>query len=483
MYSTARTLGFVLASALIGAALSRVSAGWTAVAVGMLAGAMSFALWARKVSAEARRIGVLLSAWGVYYLSGVTLRGRGTQDIAASALDGAALWRVVLVAVVALVVVLGFFGFSERREGLGRGGTGNGALMALGAFVVLSVLSTAWSVFPSWTAYKSLEYAVGLILAVVLARSVQSFSDLASVVNTTWLLLGFMLASVWIGFALSPGSALVESRGVLPWQLRGVLPVLASNGVGDLAGTLLLVASSRLGHQGHHRRWWGLLAAIAATTMLLAQARSAVLGLVAGLIVLLVVVPGLRKRGWMLGLVGGGAAYFFADAAMEYLRRGQSDAQLVSLSGRTQYWTAATALTSESPLVGNGAFAAGRFGVLQELGATATSSLHNTWMEVLVGLGWSGLLLLIVGVSMIAFSLLRLAHKFGGSDGGWILAEVSAVLSFEIVRSAFTSGAIIWHPANRFLLAVVVYLAWTGVAGGWSVLATDVPVPDRGSPG
>lgn len=420
-------------------------------------------LASRDLSGESVWLRALLVAWVAYFVSGLPLRVRGAAEIEASVLDSAAALRVVLVAGVGLVVLALLFRRSEKSSALAGGRLFSGAaiLLCYGGFALLSSL---WSISPMWTAYKSVEYLVGLALAMGIAFSIRSLDDLKSVVNVTWSLYVVLLGLVWAGFLLAPSRAMIATRGLFGWRLGGVFPVASTNTVGDLAATVLLIALVRLAYSEGSRRWWIALLAAASGALFLSQARSALLGVVAAVVVLSILLPRIRRQGVLLGVGLGTLGYVFVDLLYSYLARGQSQGNLESLSGRTLYWGAAIELWSQHPIVGAGAYAAGRFGVLQELGEQFTSSLHNTWIEVLVGTGVVGVAIVAAAVLAVVVAVFRMARAESNSQLGHITAELCAILVLELVRSVFTSGAFIWHPATRFLLAVTVCMAYATVA-------------------
>lgn len=469
------TVVLLVFGAILGVSVAAVPASWTLALAGAFLVMSVFALALRALPKADRWFAMVIMGWVVYYLSGLAIRGRGTEEIAVSALDPAALARVVLVAVAALIVTSGFL--VRKSEGVPGGTDRTLAVRFLAAFAVFDVVSTLWSVYPAWTLYKSLEYGVGVALAVVVARALRSFDEMDRLLDATWTIYGAMLLSVWIGVLVSPGLAITPVRGVIGWQLNGLFPVISANGVGDIAATLFIIALVRLGYRYAAWRRWAVLLAASGITLVLSQARSAILGVAVAVLFMVLAVPRLRKRQVAVILLVAASLYTSLDYLVAYVRRGQSEALLANLSGRVPYWEAALELTSRSPLIGSGAYAAGRFGVLEVMGETRASSLHNTWVEVLVGSGVVGLVLLAVAVVVLLFTLLRFVRTSRDSDRGRLVVEVCAVLMFELTRSAFTSGAIMWHPANRFFLAVVVYMVWTRLSAGPTF---DRP---RGAPG
>ncbi len=470
----------VLGALLLGAAVTQVSPFVVgAAAAACLVGAIGL-LASRNLVGDELRIRMLLLAWAIYFISGQPLRIRAATDIAESALDPAASLRVLMVAAVGLVVLALLFGRAERVASSAGRPLFSGAVLLV-AYGVFALLSSLWSVSPMWTAYKSAEYLVGLVLALLFALSIRNLDDLKAVVNLTWAMFGTLLVFVWIGFLVAPSRAMVPTKGLLGWRLGGVFPVASTNTVGDLAATVLLVVLVRLLYSQGSRRWLITFLVAAAGALFLSQARSALLGVVAAVIVLSILLPKVRKQGVLLAVGAGSLAYVFVDLVYAYLVRGQSQGNIESLSGRTLYWTAAIELWMKHPIVGAGAYAAGRFGVLQQLGEQLTSSLHNTWIELLVGTGVVGVAIVAASAIAVTVALFRMARAESDSPMGFIPAELGAIVVLELVRSVFTSGAFIWHPATRFMLAVIVCVSYATAGEKLSAPEADPGVEPSGS--
>jgi O-antigen ligase len=94
--------------------------------------------------------------------------------------------------------------------------------------------------------------------------------------------------------------------------------------------------------------------------------------------------------------------------------RGSSAEVVGSLSGRETYWSAAFKAVRESPVVGLGIKSGTRFVVLVNPADADTSSLHNTWVEALVGVGVLGLATLLVAFLM---ALVRAAKRMHTPEG------------------------------------------------------------------
>jgi hypothetical protein len=126
-----------------------------------------------------------------------------------------------------------------------------------------------------------------------------------------------------------------------------------------------------------------------------------------------------------------------------------------SLTGRTHWWAFAGELVRDNPLVGLGGYAAGRFSVLGQLGATETSTLHSTWVELLVGVGLLGLIPFLITIAATWFNLLRPANGKPVPPLARELQVESIGIFVLLCCRSIVSDEFIWHPALAFFLVVL----------------------------
>lgn len=393
--------------------------------------------------------------WVAFWASGLTFRGRSVADIEANPLDTAALVRVTLVGIIGLVVTASAAYQGVRVLDIARS-LPRPAIWVL-VFSLLSLVSTFWSVYPTWTFYRATEYLLGIVLVFFVTRRMSKAAQVRRVWDITWLLQGVLLMSVWVGVIVTPELALrYPAIGSGIPQLTGVWPSVAANGVGDLGAVLGVICLSRfLARKGAGLRllWLGGLG-ICLLSLFLSQTRSAWLGFA-------LAVPAVLMAYRCFRLLAGGAVLLVAAAVLfpaaqegtiEYFRRGQPEGLIWSLSGRVEYWEQVLVSVSEHPF-GLGAWAGDRFGVFRELfGEEATvSSVHSAWFSVLAGLGWAGLAILaamVLSLWIIAMRIVVASPR--GSSGRQLGAEALGILSVATARSIFTPR-FVWHPAMDVL--------------------------------
>ena len=438
----------------------------------------------RKVRHLAGRLGWVHVCWLLLLLSSLQFRIRGVDSIARQPLDLWALYRVGFVGLAFLLIAVWAFSMPiSVREWL-RGLPGWLALYA-----AVCLLSATWSVEPLWTLYKSAEYLTGVL---ILAAAVQSAVSVGrkwgrssastgsseggegdevrllpaveyykTVLDFNWTLYAALIGTVWMGVFLWPEAAIVHGIGTVGIAINGVIPAIGWNTVGEISAVLAIVCLARVAFRPHG---WsrgalyltGLVGALA--TLILSASRSSVAGFLVGAGVMLIAA---KRFGSLVVLICGslimGLQTQLGDMAVNYLLRGQSPDAFYSFSGRVQLWEYGIERLAESPLNGFGAYAGGRFVAVANYNVAArelASHVLNTFLEVLLGTSFWGLIPLLVALGGAYWLLVRHSWKAPRGSGGRALAlEALGVLGVITVRSFFTVK-FVWHPALLFFAVV-----------------------------
>jgi O-antigen ligase len=412
--------------------------------------------------------------WLLLFLSDLVLRVRTDKNIRESPIDAAAFYRVALVGITAAVLAIRLA--VKRPPWLGS--LFRGLVGALTCYCGISVISTLWSVYPAWTLYKSLEYFVDVALLAAILATVCSAREYGNLFNLTWALYGLLLMSVWLGALVWPREAWESGVGVLGVQLCGVFPAIAANSVGEYGAIVAIVSLRGLLLPANGKSepvWCGLACTFGLTALVLSQTRSAIGGFLVGAVLLLL----FSKGKGLTTLVLSGAAALISVGGVgsllwKFVLRGQSPEAFDSLSGRVGWWEFGWQQFLKSPLTGLGAYTA-RFEVLAKLGESDTSGIHNSFLEVVFGVGILGLIPVLVALLGTWWVLIRsLRSSSLESFERGIAVEALGVLGVVSVRSLFSSH-LIWHPSLQFLV-VVGYVEFLR-RQGMQRRPTGVPMP------
>ena len=383
----------------------------------------------------------------------MTFRERDFQNARDNPLDAWALYRVALVGLAGGVLL--WRAVTRRAQWLGS--LFSGTILMMAAFPLAGILSTAWSIYPAWTLYKSIELLIDIsVLAAALAAA-GTAGHLKSLFDWNWVLLVGLQATVWVGAAMWPREALLQGVGTLGFQLAGVLPSISSNGVGHIAAILSVVALARMLDSGARRGrvlMYLIVFLASLATLVFSQTRSALTAFLAAAALVLLLSRRVDVIATTLATLVLVTASSFGSAFLTYFRRGQDAQLLESLSGRTDWWRFGWARFLERPWTGYGAFAGGRFASLAEMGDRFTSSLHNTYLEAMLGIGILGPLLVLACLIIVWWRMLTsFFRRTRGELERSLFLEATGVLMVVTVRSVFTTD-LIWHSALPWLLVL-----------------------------
>lgn len=396
--------------------------------------------------------------WALTVVSAMVFRRRTVADITSDPLDAWAVFRVAVDMVVAFVLL--------SRLALRRthwvGSMLRGVVGALSVYGLLCLASTAWSVFPSWTIFKSLEYLADVAVLAAVLETVDSVDEYRNFFNWTWALYGLLLLSVWKDVLLWPKEALygetLLSGATLGVRLSGVLPMASSNDVTTFSSVLAVLSLARLfpasDEERYNKLWYTLLLLVSMISLVMSQTRAALVCLVlGGFFILLFSRRG--KLGALFTLVVAPVVALCTMGGMiwTFMARGQTAEQMDTLSSRTEWWGLAWHTFLQQPLTGFGAYAAGRFAVLAKAGFGGTGTMHSDYLEVIVGTGIWGLIPLLAGLAGTGWLLLRYVRDSPDPQERQLAHEALAILALLAFRSFFNNMMTI-HPPIPFLAIV-----------------------------
>ncbi len=385
------------------------------------------------------------------YLSQLVFRLRDVPEARESPLDA---WGLLRIGPEAIIVAVLLSRLTLRRPdwlpSLYRG-----LIALLTAYAVVCTISTAWSVFPAWTLYHSLEYFMDIALLATVLVMVRTADEYKSVMDWVWLVYGGGMVLVWIEAILMPQLAFQPPTH----RLEGVFPIENWNDLGTTAAALSAVAIARiwrLDRESVNRPWYLLLLVFSFVTMLAAQTRNSIGGFLVGTALVFL----LSKRIW--------ASTSFITLAMlalgtgvvrTFLERDTPEQQLAldTLNGRGVFWSLAWNMITKHPLTGLGAYAGGRFAVLEALGAGAASTLHNDFLEIATGTSFWGLIPFVLALVLTWVILTRAVRNPSLAPNERQLALEAIGIVGVLTVHAFFNTDLSWH-------APLIYFAALGCA-------------------
>jgi O-antigen ligase len=454
---------------------------------------------ARKLSALYRKTVWWHWMWLLIACSSLVFRfARDTSEVTAAPIDSWAMLRLGPEAIVFIVLIMRLV--MRKPNWLPELFTGLPKWMAI--FALICTATTMWSVYAAWTFYKSVEFLFDVSLLAAIIASVQSIDGYSTLLDWTWLLYGAELLSAWLSAVVWPADAFVNGR------LEGVFPIVPYNAVGETGSLLALIAFCRLflADQKKNRSWYAVLLVFGLVSLFFSQTRKVMAGLLLAIVLVLYYKRRLLKaslltiggvlsvlfvRTLMSATSGGSVDYIYApfvkigDATWSYLQRDQTTEQMMSLTGRMDWWRFAWDQFVHHPFSGLGAYAAGKFVVLAQLHLN-NGAIHSDFMEIIVGTGIWGLFPVLLALVATWWFLIRGVRSPVLSPYQRQLAlEGIGVLAILTVHSVF-NVELIWHAPLLFF-AVLGYAEMIrrrlqtadkpAYLPGWSVSGQAEPTP------
>ena len=387
--------------------------------------------------------------WFCLFISTLVFRIRDVGAASQNPLDGAAMLRVLPESLVSISLIIRLILKKPNWMGsLFRGIPG-----AMAIYCLICLATTAVSVKPSWTAYKSIEFLADVTMMAAIVASADGFFTFDSLIDWTLTFYGISLMGVWCNLPIWPTEAMDGGR------LTGVLPVEASNSVGTSGAVLAIISLCRLlpaFGPSRKRAWYVLLLVFGIASMVLSKTRSAEGAFLLAIVLVMVFSPKMRKLTVWSGVVVAPIvmlAVFLNDRLPAYawdfvmgiVNRDQSQEAVGSLSGRTAWWAYGMEQLSHHPFTGLGAYAAGRFAVLGKLGVGAAAMMHSDWIEILIGTSFWGIIPFAGALLAAWYYLFRcMRSNIFAPEQRQLALELFALLGMLTMHSFF-NDELSWH--------------------------------------
>lgn len=393
-------------------------------------------------------------AWLLLYFNLLILFPRSGQTV--TSIDPQSTFRILMVIIASALAVLSLSRNTNTIRLFVKL-----PLLAFVIYAIVALFSSTYASVPLYSMWKGLEIVVGVLVIAVIMGNNNQYASCNKAYNLTLLLIGLTAATAWIGMLVNPSFAFTYEKGLLPFRIQGYYPLLNSNSLGTFSAISALIAVIRLLQGTKNKGIYIIIAVAMSVTMILTTSRTALIAFLLGLLAFSFF--GKRKM-LFYSLIGVITLVFIGgvvqDFATDWMRKGQADSTLESLSGRTRGWEAAWKLFEKSPLGGHGIASAGRFDVLQDGKA---STLHGSFFDVIVGVGIAGTVPWAMGLLFTGYRLLRPAKIQLSKLPLEILnrrSEALALYTFLMVRG-FTSSGLAMHEKEFMLFLTLMAFATT----------------------
>lgn len=411
----------------------------------------------REVVRTATKEKQVLLVWAVLYLSYALWLKRSAAVEGVTSLDASAGIQVLGMLFAGVMAFLLFFSVQQVST-VFRGG-----VLLLFIYGFLGLSTAGISPNASLTVYKSaLVMLDALVVAVTIGNLRGRTCEVGPYLLGTFIL-SLFVAGAALGAIFRPEEAILAVRGVFGALLVGTFPYIGANELGFISAVTALVGLRRFfTDKGLLKRFlWGSQAWMGLVVLFLNQSRTSLIGL---LLCAAVLGLGIRSMRWMVKVVVlllfcltfyyllSESKLGFEEATEEYLRRGVTNQEIMSLSGRVGLWEHGWEMFSASPVFGHGFEAGVRFSG-NEYGLPGGTHMHNAHMQTLINsglLGYSVWLLMVIIVSRKLIRRMFRHHWKRNDEQSWLHVEMVAILVLILLKT-LTGSVLIYHQYSLLI--------------------------------
>lgn len=382
-------------------------------------------------------------------------------------LDTTRIVRAVVLGFIFLVSVVGILAqpFSIRRAG--------NASHWMVLYSLLAMFSAVYSISPLVSLWKGFEVLSFVVMGVYLCRYLSTIEDIQWGIDLICITMLYFSVSVVFSIIISPAQALPKSQGMTGSIIAGahsLIPAIYPNSVTQFAALLSCLTLCQLLSPTPSRGKTGLLCilGLGGLVLILGHSRTSIFGAVIALSVIL-----LMGRYILTGIIAG--LFVFAgmlvgvdEILTSYMLRGQTEQAFYGMTGRTYYWNQVWETVLDSPLFGYGFYA-------QRI-MLSVSSVDNTYLQILLGLGVVGLVTILVPLGIVAYKLCR-DRPHSSTSAHERVVWLQLVTIYIIIMMRSITGPTFQDFNINLVLLMLVILSATAYAE--IKRASEMPVEDE----
>ena len=380
--------------------------------------------------------------------------GRDTYVEGVASVDTSASMQIASI-VIAGMFLLVFSGGSYKSKNLKY------PLLALLLYAIEGILTSPISDVPSLSVFKASSLLIAVLLSIMSIKALEDARDAKILFNMIFIYFVIIAFLAILGGVLVPEITHRPNKGVFGFMLVG-WPTLNSNSLSYVAAVVFVISLRRLflDQKLNRRLLYIGTCSVGLMTLLLAQGRTSIISSTLAILFMSFFIKEMRSMRWVLllsviGLVVllilSGSVGHWTDSVEEYMRRGVTDEQISTMSGRTEAWELSWRLFLESPISGYGFYAAGKTLVAP----------HNASFTVLLNGGLLGIIPWFVAVFGGMYYIFRhLKHRDWNMDSSEnnFYKEILAVMIVQFVRTITGQDLTIHSYSMLVFLATLVYI-------------------------
>jgi O-antigen ligase len=309
-------------------------------------------------------------------------------------------------------------------------------------FAFLCLASAAYSPIPAYSLAWGFKLLLSALLLLMCSSAISDLQDLYAFFHATLCAVAFLCVMPVARAFGDPSTAFEGGR----LNEAAASPV----GLSAMAGSLLLLLLTL--NSLRRRGWLVVLGILTAGLMLLAGGKA---GIVAGIVSCTLFFLLQRKFAAGFGIVAGisliGIGILLFTPLSIYMRSYVESGELSTLTGRTELWAVGWSEILQAPILGHGHAAAKVLNATAWPGHPEAQQLHNGFLEVLYNNGLPGLLLLLAMHVAIVGNLARVIRKAATREVH-LLAVGSLALYLNILLNGLTNISFGGRATSMFML-------------------------------
>lgn len=403
----------------------------------------------------------LVVAWCSLFLAQGQLFSNSLDGVGGEISFLGAVYQLVWMFIALLVLVFQGVTFSYSKDLI------NSSLLYYLIYAGTGVFTCFLSVSPFLSFYKAFQLALVVSILIVFAYHFYIISITLHLSDITIGLVSVVIYCSALNGIFIPDQCFhfLYGGGFLGFTLNSIYPLVQANELGLLSAIVFIVSLSRVFY-GFARRsnfFWISSCVLSASVMYGAQARTSLFSLALSVFILfyyffksyrfvfiaLIIVIALFFAEDFIGQFGG------SDLAV-YLRRGATQDQLETFSGRTQLWKSGVEMFVDSPFIGHGfqagvRLSGGKFGIPMGL------NMHNSYLQILID---SGLIGFVPWLMFLVSSFLYVCRSFYNKYNytRFYQYDLEAVLIFIIVYfRTFLGQVLVVHNFSTMLIVAIIF--------------------------
>lgn len=357
-----------------------------------------------------------------------------------------------------------------------KGGSWRLPFIGLAVYAFLGLATAAFAPVPLLSAYKASQVFVVAIFSIVAFSYLMKTGQTRLLLEFTYVMLTLVMVSTAIGGLLFPQLAFIQmytgGGGTFGSALHCIAPQIHQNGLGLLAAIMVVVSARRaFEKEGFTYRFYHVsLALLSFFVLFAAQARTSLVSLMIALLMMSLMIRRLRWLSFVMVAMAMLAVSYYVvtdqglgveEDVASYFRRGQTDQQIQTMSGRTVLWSIGMNMIADKPVLGHG-FQTGarvdgiKYGLL-------STNMHSSHLQVLVDSGLLGYffwLLFVVPIAWRVIKSLVRRHLPERTEVDRFHIE-AALIVFMVLFRSLNGHVFVAHDFN-LLVYIALFLGVTG---------------------